>query len=168
MMTKTEHLSRPASGSFDGNSRPLGEAMRFCMIRAPRRAWLVGLGLAVGIILAAGGSASADQRPPPCSSLANPPSVFKILDNQTYALCAVASCLVFNGVAYCKCDVKTGDSISLSLEFDDDQDVCTVNEEGVKNGYMVSTFSIPNSVLPPNGDMAVSYTHLTLPTKRIV
>jgi hypothetical protein len=35
-----------------------------------------------------------------------------------------------------------------------DQDVCTVNEEGVKNGYMVSTFSIPNSVLPPNGDMA--------------
>ena len=100
-MTKTEHLSRPASGSFDGNSRPLGEAMRFCMIRAPRRAWLVGLGLAVGIILAAGGSASADQRPPPCSSLANPPSVFKILDNQTYALCAVASCLVFNGVAYC-------------------------------------------------------------------
>ena len=23
MMTKTEHLSRPASGSFDGNSRPV-------------------------------------------------------------------------------------------------------------------------------------------------
>jgi hypothetical protein len=156
MMTKTEHLSRPASASFDGNSRPLGEAMRFCMIRAPRRAWLVGLGLAVGIILAAGGSASADQRPPPCSSLANPPSVFKILDNQTYALCAVASCLVFNGVAYCKCDVKTGDSISLSLKFDDDQDVCTVNAEGVNNGYMVSTFSGPDS-LKPNGDMA-SYT----------
>src|SRR6266404_3192031 len=146
MMTKTEHLSRPASGSFDGNSRPLGEAMRFCMIRAPRRAWLVGLGLAVGIILAAGGSATADQRPPPCSSLANPPSVFKILDNQTYALCAVASCLVFNGVAYCKCDVKTGDSISLSLKFDDDQDVCTVNAEGVNNGYMVSTFSGPDSL----------------------
>lgn len=157
MMTKTEHLSRPASGSFDGNSRPLGEAMRFCMIRAPRHAWLVGLGLAVGIILAAGGSASADQRPPPCSSLANPPSVFKILDNQTYALCAVASCLVFNGVAYCKCDVKTGDSISLSLKFDDDQDVCTVNAEGVNNGYMVSTFSGPDSLLKPNGDMA-SYT----------
>ena len=26
MMTKTEQLSRPASGSFDGNSRPLGKA----------------------------------------------------------------------------------------------------------------------------------------------
>jgi len=65
--------------------------------------------------------------------------------------------LVFNGVAYCKCDVKTGDSISLSLKFDDDQDVCTVNEEGVKNGYMVSTFSGPESLLKPNGDMA-SYT----------
>jgi len=155
MMTKTEHLSRPASGSFDGNSRPLGEAMRFCMIRAPGRAWLVGLGLAVGIILAAGGSASADQRPPPCSSLANPPSVFKILDNQTYALCAVASCLVFNGVAYCKCDVKFGDSISLPLEFDDGQDVCTVNAEGAANGYMVSTFSVPDSVLKPNGDQAI-------------
>jgi hypothetical protein len=159
MITKTECLSTPASGSFDGNSRPLCEAAvdmakRFCMIRVPRRAWLVGLGLAVGIILAAGGSASADQRPPPCSSLANPPSVFKILDNQTYALCAVASCFVFNGVAYCKCDVKTGDSLSLSLEFDDGQDVCTVNEEGVNNGYMVSTFSVPDSVLKPNGDMA--------------
>jgi hypothetical protein len=64
MMTKTEHWSTPASGSSDGSSRPLREAAidmakRFCMIRVPRRAWLVGLGLAVGIILAAGGSAGA-------------------------------------------------------------------------------------------------------------
>jgi len=51
---------------------------------------------------------------------------------------------------------QTGDSISLSLKFDDDQDVCTVNAEGVNNGYMVSTFSGPDS-LKPNGDMA-SYT----------
>ena len=60
MMTTPERLSAPASGSFDGNSRFLGEtavdlAKRFCMIRVPRRAWLVGLGLAVGITLAAGG-----------------------------------------------------------------------------------------------------------------
>jgi hypothetical protein len=150
MMTKTERLSRPASGSLDGNSRPLGEAAvdaakRFCMIRVPRRACLVGLGLAVGIILAAGSSAGAAQRPPNCSSGASSPSEFKILDNQTYALCAVASCLVFNEVAYCKCDVLTGDSISLSLKFDN-QNVCTVNEEGVKNGYMVSTFSVSEAV----------------------
>jgi hypothetical protein len=139
----------------------LGEAAidmgkRFCMIQVPRRASLVGLGLAVGIILAAGGSAGAAPLKPSCSSVTNEGTVFKILNNQTYALCAVSSCLVFNEVAYCKCDVLTGDSISLALEFDD-QDVCTVNEEGVKNGYMVSTFSVPDSVLKPNGDMA-SYT----------
>jgi hypothetical protein len=87
---------------------------------------LVGLGLAVGIVLAAGGSASANPRKPSCSSVPNPPNAFKILNNQTYALCAVASCFVFNEVAYCECDVLRGDSISLALEFDD-QDVCTVN-----------------------------------------
>jgi hypothetical protein len=157
MMTQTERLSTSASGSFDGKSRPLGKAAvdlakRFCMIRVRGRAWLVGLGLAVGITLAAGGS--ADARKPTCSSVPNGNSVFKILGNQTYALCAVASCFVFNEVAYCQCDVLTGDSISLALEFDD-QDVCTVNEEGVKNGYMVSTFSVPDSVLKPNGDMAI-------------
>jgi hypothetical protein len=100
MMTKTERLSRPASGSPHGIRRPLGQAAvdaakRFCMIRVPRRAWLVGLGLAVGIILAAGGSAGADERlsPPTCSSPASSRSPFIILDNQTYALCAVASAL---------------------------------------------------------------------------
>ena len=69
----------------------------------------------------------------------------EILDNQTYALCAVSHCFVFNDVAYCKCDVKFGESISLSLEYDRNKDVCTVNAEGVKNGYMVSTFSVPPS-----------------------
>ena len=156
MITKTERLSRPASASVDDNSRRLcaatvDMAKRFCMNRVPRRVWLVGLGLAVGIIFAAGGSAGADPRKPSCSSVTNEGTVFKILNNQTYALCATASCFVFNDVAYCKCDVLTGDSISLALEFDD-QDVCTVNEEGVKNGYMVSTFSVPTS-----GNMA-SYT----------
>src|SRR5438309_1895040 len=127
------------------------------MIPVPWRAWLVGLGLAVGITLAAEGSADADGRlrPPTCSSPMSSPSPFRILDNQTYALCAVASCFVFDEVAYCKCDVKFGDSISLKLEFDDGQNVCTVNEEGVANGYMVSTFSVPPSVLPPDGDQAL-------------
>src|SRR5262245_30291324 len=157
MMTKTERSSTRASGSFDGKSRPFGKAAvdmakRFCMIRAPGRAWLVGLGLAVGITLAAGGSAGARQ--PSCTSVTNGNVEFKILGNQTYALCAVARCFVFNEVAYCKCDVKTGDSISLAFDFDE-QNVCTVNEEGKKNGYMVSTFSVPPSVSPNGGDMAI-------------
>ena len=132
-------------------------AKRFRMIRVPRRAWLVGLGLAVGIILTTGGSAAADPHKPSCTSVTDVSGTFKILDNQTYALCATASCLVFNEVAYCTCDVLTGDSISESLDFDTDQDVCTVNQEGVKNGYMVSTFSVPDSVLKtnPNADQAI-------------
>lgn len=189
MMTKTARWSTPASASPHGIRRPLGEAAAdviaklLCMIRVPRRVWLVGLGLAVGIILTAGGSASADAQSrspnanvvdeflaelgahpgaiapssvPKCSSpnSSTSPNPLRILDNQTYALCAVASCVVFNEVAYCKCDVKTSNSISLTLNFDD-ENVCTVNEEGAATGsYMVSTFSIPPSVLKPHGDMA--------------
>ena len=119
------------------------------MIRVPRRAWLVGLGLAVGIILVAGGSAAA--APPSCTPITNEGTVFEILDNQTYALCAVSSCFVFNEVAYCKCDVKFGESISLSYEYDQNKNVCTVNAEGVKNGYIVSTFSVP----PSNPNVAI-------------
>jgi hypothetical protein len=107
------------------------------------REWLVGIGLAVGLILAAGGSARADDT--------TSPKFFKICNGTTpdgktmvpHALCAVASCFVFNGLAYCKCDVAQGDSISLPFEFDDGQDICTVNAEGVGNGYMASTFSFP-------------------------
>jgi len=42
---------------------------------------------------------------------------FLILENQTYALCATASCFTYNQVLYCACDVLRGDSISLPLEF---------------------------------------------------
>src|SRR5215813_13187226 len=60
MITKTERLSRPASASVDDNSRSLGDAAvdmakRFCMTPVSRRAWLVGLGLAVGIIFRSAG-----------------------------------------------------------------------------------------------------------------
>jgi hypothetical protein len=86
------------------------------MIRFPRRAWLVGLGIATGLALAAGGSARADDR------LSNPnfaaTAGFKICENQTYALCAIAGCFVFNEVSYCRCDVKVGKSISLPFQFD--------------------------------------------------
>jgi hypothetical protein len=104
----------------------------------------------------AGGSAGADDRSRAANAqrATTSPKVFKECEDQIYALCAVASCFVFNEVAYCKCDVKSGDSISLPLEFDT-EDVCTVNAEGADNGFMVSTFSLPDSVLAPKGDQAL-------------
>jgi hypothetical protein len=86
---------------------------------------------------------------------ARSPKGFKICHDQTYALCAVASCFVLNQVAYCKCDVKSGDSISLPFRFDKGEDVCSINAEGARNGYMVSTFSLPSEVVAPGGDMAL-------------
>jgi hypothetical protein len=41
-------------------------------------------------------------------------SSFMVCKNQTYALCAAARCNVYDGVAYCQCEVKHGDS-GLSL-----------------------------------------------------
>jgi hypothetical protein len=83
-----------------------------------------------------------------------PGGFFKICKGQTYALCATASCTVLNKVAYCKCDVKEGDSISLPLRIDG-EDVCSINANGADNGYMVSTFSLPESVVAPNGHRAL-------------
>ena len=168
---------------LSGSSRPLGAAKRLCMIWVPRRVWLAGLGLAVGITLTAGGSTSADAQSrspnanvvdellaqlganprtlpassvPTCSSAASSSSPFIILDNQTYALCPPASCFVYNDVAYCKCEVEFGDSISETLAFDDGQNVFTVNAEGAKNGtFMVSTFSPPDSVKKGTGNKAI-------------
>src|SRR5487761_1601695 len=65
-------------------------------------------------------------------SVTNP---FVICSNQKYALCAEASCFVYNFVAYCQCDVK---------------------QEGKNNGYMVSTFSLPDNVT--KGGSAAVYT----------
>ena len=69
-------------------------------------------------------------------------SSFKICKNQTYALCASARCNVYDGVAYCQCDVKHGDSISLPFRMGD-KDVCSVNAAGADNKYMISTYSLP-------------------------
>jgi len=68
-------------------------------------------------MLAAGGSADADDRLSGANSgtATTSPKFFKICKGQTYALCAVASCFVFNEVAYCKCDVKSGDSITPEI-----------------------------------------------------
>ncbi|HEY3911825.1 MAG TPA: hypothetical protein VGM07_18345 [Stellaceae bacterium] len=111
------------------------------------------LGVLFGaVVLAAGAAQAAD---PASALVATAPRVFKICTDQTYALCAVASCFVLNGLSYCQCDVKEGDSISLPFNFDRNQNVCTVNAEGKKNGYMVSTYSLPPSVVAPEGDQAL-------------
>jgi hypothetical protein len=92
-------------------------------------------------------------------SAAVPDPPFAICRNQNYALCAEASCFVYNGVAYCKCDSLKGDSISLQLSYSTpagDRNVCDVNRQGVANGYKVSTYSFPNSVR--KGGPAAVYT----------
>jgi hypothetical protein len=78
---------------------------------------------------------------------------FKICEDQTYALCALASCFVLNGVSYCKCVVKNGDSISLAFNYSGG-DVCSINADGVGNGYMLSTFSVPVEARP-GGNKAI-------------
>lgn len=60
-----------------------------------------------------------------------------------------------DGLAYCECDVMSGDSISLTDAFGNGENVCSVNAEGAGNGYMVSTFSVPDSVLAPDGNQAL-------------
>jgi hypothetical protein len=88
-----------------------------------------------------------------------PDPPFAICQNQNYALCATASCFVYNGVAYCKCDSMKGDSISLQLSYSTqagDRNVCDVNRQGVVNGYKVSTYSFPTSV--KKGGPAAVYT----------
>jgi len=82
--------------------------------------------------------------------LPDPEPPFVICEDQRYALCAAARCFVYNGVAYCECDIKKGDSISLQLDFmtrGGEENVCDVNELGRRNGYMVSTFSLPTDVI---------------------
>lgn len=68
-----------------------------------------------------------------------------ICEKQRYALCATAECLVYNEVAYCRCEVKRGRSISESFPLPAGN-VCTVGKRGFGNGYMVSTYSLPPEV----------------------
>ncbi len=89
----------------------------------------------------------------------DPEPPFVICRNQRYALCAQATCFVYNQVAYCECDVRNGDSISLQLSYPSptgSRDVCDVNQEGKRDGYMVSTFSLPPDV--EKGGPAAVYT----------
>ncbi|MEO8604101.1 MAG: hypothetical protein ABI629_16115 [bacterium] len=81
------------------------------------------------------------------------PDPFAICKKQRYALCATASCLVYNEVAYCSCNIKSGSSISESDEISTGN-ICAVNQQGYNNGYMMSTYSLPASVVV-GGDQAI-------------
>ena len=81
-------------------------------------------------------------------------SSFKVCKNQTYALCAAARCNVYDGVAYCQCDVKHGDSISLPFTMGNGN-VCSTNAAGADNKYMISTYSLPDQIVSPQGGSAV-------------
>lgn len=77
-------------------------------------------------------------------------NAYAICQNQTYALCASASAFVYQEVSYAKCIIKNGNSISappLTYQSDAGQkNICDVNAFGVPNGYMMSTFSLPDEV----------------------
>lgn len=118
--------------------------------------WLLGATSTVAVVqLITAVSAYGFHLDPPLE----PEPPFVICQDQRYALCAAASCFVYDGVAYCKCDVLQGDSISLQLSFSShtgEQNVCDVNQQGKTNGYMVSTFSLPSDAL--KGGPAAVYT----------
>src|ERR1700677_255622 len=107
-------------------------------------------GVGIAVIVTAGCPASAK-----ITAASSTSSKFIICADQTYALCAVASCFVLEDIAYCECEVNSGDSISVADTFDNGENVCSINAEGADNGYMVSTFSLPASVVAPSGDQAL-------------
>ena len=80
---------------------------------------------------------------------------FTICKNQPYALCAAARCNVYDGVAYCQCEKKSGDSISLTFKMAEGEDVCSAMTAGAQNQYLVSTYSLPDSIVAQHGDRAI-------------
>ena len=87
----------------------------------------------------------------PMPSPAMADEAYAICSNQTYALCASASAFVYGDVSYAKCIIKRGNSISappLSFTTRNGKtaDICDVNAAGPRNGYMMSTFSLPLEV----------------------
>ena len=138
----TNQQQVPAQSRPDGHSRSVRG--KFCSGLISARRSLAALVRAVCLFLFVALAAPAT---------ANAAPGFKICNDQTYALCAVASCFVLNGLSYCKCDVKNGDSISLPFKYSGG-DVCDINAAGVGNGYMISTFSVPPRARA-GGDLAI-------------
>lgn len=72
-----------------------------------------------------------------------------ICQNQTYALCASAKAFVYQEISYAKCVIKHGDSISappLVYNAKQGKDICDYNATGAANGFMASTFSLPEEI----------------------
>jgi hypothetical protein len=109
-------------------------------------------------------AATAEQSEKKKKPLPTPPiptpsaGAYVICTDQTYALCAAASAFVYQAVAYAKCVVMTGDSISApALRYTDNgqiNTICDANALGVENGYMMSTFSLPEEVIQ-GGSLAI-------------
>ena len=77
-------------------------------------------------------------------------SLTAICSDQTYALCASAQAFVYQEISYAKCIIKKGNSISappLDYSTSPDQNICDFNAAGVGNGFMSSTFSLPEETL---------------------
>ena len=88
--------------------------------------------------------------PMPAQAATSSNSVYAICQNQTYALCASASAFVYAGISYAKCIIKAGNSISLPpLTYQTptgQKNICDMNAAGAANGYMMSTFSLPDEI----------------------
>lgn len=70
-------------------------------------------------------------------------------DPDTFALCATAKCWILDGVAYCKCDLMNGESISLPFRYREGgrpRNVCTLLKDGIDNGFTVSTYATPRQL----------------------
>lgn len=100
---------------------------------------LVALGAVLTFCFSGSASVQADPEP------------YAICSKQTYALCAAASAFVYDEVSYAKCIIKRGNSISappLTFTTGNGQtaDICDLNAFGARNGFMMSTFSLPQQV----------------------
>ena len=79
-------------------------------------------------------------------------SSFKVCKDQTYALCAAARCNVYDGVAYCQCEEKHGDSIQpCRSRWVRAWTSARSTPPGADNKYIVSAYSLPEQIASPQG-----------------
>lgn len=70
--------------------------------------------------------------------------------NNGFALCATAQCWTLDGVSYCKCNLMNEESISAPFNYTEGgtmKDVCDLLVQGVTNGFTISTYATPVTVL---------------------
>ncbi len=119
-------------------------SMRFVSLAKCAAALLLGLATATAAAtasIAAQPAANAEVRPSVFLQCPRSPD-----EPDTYALCATARCWVLDGVAYCKCDIENGKSISLPFHYREGgkrRNICTLLKDGIRNGFTVSTYSTP-------------------------